>query len=434
MKSGAVDVIVVGAGAAGLAAAYKLSQLNLNAVILEARQRVGGRIFTLQDDTIPTPIELGAEFIHGRPESLFNLIRDAELDFHQTTGDAWSCGGTTLTEGSEVEKAWEDICKQMKRSRRAEQSFESFLRSSRATERQKELATKYVENFHAANPANVSLESLVFEKEAAERVGGDKPFRLDGGYDALIQWYVKTLEGRIQLGKCVRTIHWNRAAVRAEFTSEHPEERETISARAAIVTVPLPMLQGGEASSSIRFDPDLPSKRAAARRLAMGNTLRVVLAFSQRVWEDTLPGLGFLFCPESPFPTWWTSLPNQANIITAWAGGPPADRLLASNPEQVVSVALTALSQILRTSTSRLQRLLLRHYVHDWSRDPFSLGSYSYTPVHGFEARADLGEPVEDTLFFAGEAVSTSGEHGTVHGAVKSGSLAAYQAAEFFGR
>lgn len=430
----AVDVIIVGAGAAGLAAAHKLSQLNLRSVILEARPRIGGRIFTLQDDAIASPIELGAEFIHGKPDSLFTVIRNAELDFHQTSGDAWSCDGGALIKGSEVEKAWEEISGQMKRRRHNEQSFQSFLQGTDADDRRKELATKYVEGFHAADPAKVSLESLVLEKRASERVSGEKLFRLDGGYGELIRWYARTIGAKIHLGKRVRTINWSQGSVRAQFTTEDSNEHETMSARAAIVTVPLPMLQGGDGVGSLRFDPDLPAKRSAARRLAMGNTLRVVLAFSQRVWDETLPSLGFLFCPESVFPTWWTTLPNQTNMITAWAGGPAADRLLTSSSDDLASIALTALSKILRTSKSRLERLLRRHYVHDWSRDPYSLGSYTYTPVDALAARSELGEPVEDALFFAGEAVSTSGEHGTVHGAIKSGSLAAYQAAELIGK
>jgi monoamine oxidase len=429
-----VDVIVVGAGAAGLAAAHKLSELNLRSAILEARRRIGGRIYTLQDDAIASPIELGAEFIHGRPDSLITAIRDAELDFHQTSGDAWSCEGAGLKRGNEVEEAWEEISRQMKRRRHNEQSFETFIQSADIDDRRKELATKYVEGFHAADPARVSLKSLVLEKEASDRVHGEKLFRLDGGYGALIRWYARTIGVQIHLGRCVRTISWGRGGVSAEYTADDSNERQTMSARAVIVTVPLPMLQGRDGVASIRFDPDLPAKRAAAQRLAMGNALRLVLAFSERVLDETLPSLGFLFCPESVFPTWWTTLPNQTNLITCWAGGPAADRLLGSGSDDLVSTALTALSKIVKTSKSRLERLLRRHYMHDWSRDPYSLGAYTYTPVHTLDARSELGEPVEATLFFAGEAVSTSGEHGTVHGAIKSGSLAAYQAAEVIGK
>ena len=265
MKSrAAVDVIIVGAGAAGLAAAHKLSQLNLTAVILEARHRVGGRILTMKDDAIPNPIELGAEFIHGRPDPLFTVIRDAELDFHQTSGDRWSCRGAALVKGSEVEDAWEEISKEMKRRRPAEQSFQQFIQSASADERQKGLATRYVEGFHAADPDRVSLESLVLENEASKRVNGEKLFRLEGGFGALMEWYARTISARIQLGKCVRTIRWSREGVTAESTTEDSNESETVSARAAIVTVPLPMLQGGEGAASIRFEPDLPEKRAAA--------------------------------------------------------------------------------------------------------------------------------------------------------------------------
>jgi monoamine oxidase len=104
-----------------------------------------------------------------------------------------------------------------------------------------------------------------------------------------------------------------------------------------------------------------------------------------------------------------------------WAGGPKAEALLTQDPGTLTSRALQTVAETLKVDLPRVEGTLVKHYFHDWSRDPLALGAYSYTPVNSWEARKVLAEPVKGTLFFAGEATNTAGAHGTVHGAIQSG-------------
>jgi monoamine oxidase len=217
----------------------------------------------------------------------------------------------------------------------------------------------------------------------------------------------------------VKRIQWSRGRVNAQVIAEQPGP-SSFEARAVLVTVPLPHLQRHDA---LGFDPEIPVIRGAARRLAMGQVLRLTLSFAQRVWDE-FGDVAFLSCPEGEFPTWWTGM-QGASVITAWAGGPKAESLLAESPDCLVETALRALHNILRVPEAQLRRSLRRHYFHDWSRDPFAQGAYSYTPVNSFDARYTLSTPIDNTLFFAGEATNIAGEHGTVHGALDSGVAAA---------
>jgi len=424
-----VDTVVVGAGAAGLAAAHDLCRRGLKVAVLEARERIGGRVCTLSEPSATAPVELGAEFLHGKPDVLFARLQNAGLTVHEVEGDTFTRVGHATKKSNEVMKAWKKISKEMKGNGRVDQTFEAFLKKSEQPDNVKALASQYVEGFHAAHRDQVSVNSLVIENEAADRIQGEKLFRIDKGYGALMQWYADQSQALIRLRAWVRALHWVKQRVRVEFTGETSSVLDTVSARAALITVALPLLQDQEAEASIRFDPEIPTIRMAARRLAMGQAVRISLSFSEPIWSSLSKKLGFLFSHESAFPTWWTSLPGDTNRITGWAGGPRAERLPA-HPDVLLTAAIHSLSQILGVTESRVKQALRSHSFHDWSRDPFSLGAYTYTPVYRFGARMELTVPVQETLFFAGEATNTTGDHGTVHGAVESGLRAARQIAE----
>lgn len=414
MNQRSADLVVIGAGAAGLAAAHKLAHEGLRVIVLEARDRVGGRVFTKEDSTIPGPVELGAEFIHGKPKVLTAPLKNAGLSVSEVAAE------------NPTMRAWTRISKEMKRSNKTDQTFAAFIHGSRQAENIKELAQSYVEGFHAAYTDRVSVQSLILENAAADRIQGDRLFRIDKGFGALMRWYAETSEATIQTNAWVRALHWVKDHVRVEYTTHSPSGSEIVAARAALLTLPLPLLQNEKAEASIRFDPEIPKIRMAARRLAMGAAARITLHFSMPIWASVTRKPGFLFSMESPFPTWWISRSDGSNIITGWAGGPKAEPLPA-HPELLLTTALRSLAKVLKIPDYKTRQSLLGHYFHDWSRDRFSLGAYSYTPVYRYSARSELTAPVKDTLFFAGEATNTTGDHGTVHGAIESGLRAATQ-------
>jgi monoamine oxidase len=186
----------------------------------------------------------------------------------------------------------------------------------------------------------------------------------------------------------------------------------------------------------LSFVPELPAvKKQALGHLAMGKVARVVMRFDERFWDrvrppgssKTLADASFLFSQDDWFPTWWTMMPLKAPIIIGWCPSAWATRLAGQPKEFVIDKALTELSRITGTLRQELDQRLQSSYWHDWERDPFSQGSYSYVKVGGESAQRDLGSQMENTVFFAGEATDVTGHIGTVHGAIASGKRAAQE-------
>jgi len=240
---------------------------------------------------------------------------------------------------------------------------------------------------------------------------------LPGGYAALVEWLGKELRQAgvaILTGHGVHRLQWRRGHVTALLTKGDPAEAERV-----LVTLPLGVLQSKDSESL--FAPDLPGKRAAAKALVFGHVSKTVFQFHQAFWP--VPRFGFAHDSKSECPTCWSG--EAGDMIVAWAGGPKGESLLRRGPDQAVAKALQAVSRMFNTPKDEVERLLESCVSHDWLRDPCSRGSYSYVAVNGLGAPAALAEPVENTLFFAGEATVADGRNGTVHGAIQSGWRAA---------
>jgi monoamine oxidase len=220
----------------------------------------------------------------------------------------------------------------------------------------------------------------------------------------------------LRLETVVQEIRWRRGEVKV-ITSAG----ESLRAESAVVTVPLPCL------GRMRFDPDLRDKRDAARLLEMGSVTKLLLRFREPFWRgiSELRDMLFLHAFDQPFPTFWTPLDPEAPRLTAWAGGPQSDRLGTGDTRALVILALRSLAAALGMRESDVSALLVDHQHHDWNRDPYSWGAYSYVCVGGSEAYRTLAAPVEHTLFFAGEATCGKGYNATMEGAVESGRRAA---------
>jgi monoamine oxidase len=170
----------------------------------------------------------------------------------------------------------------------------------------------------------------------------------------------------------------------------------------------------------------------------MGSVIKVLMRFRERFWEEhARPGvehqpgnlvrLDFLLAPAEEFPIWWTTYPIYAPVLTAWAAGPAAERLASLEADALVDRALESLGRMFGMSRSRFEVLLDGWHFHNWQTDPFSRGAYSYIGVDGIAAQDIMAEPVEGTLFFAGEALERHGHHAMVHGAMTTGRVAARQ-------
>jgi monoamine oxidase len=293
-----------------------------------------------------------------------------------------------------------------------DQSFAEFAAHANFDRRAKHAATSYVEGFNAARAEVVGIQSLAQDAKAADAIEGDRSFNLPGGYDAVAYVLLPSSDG-LHLNTIAERVHWKPGQVIVHVRSAVDGAPRMITARRLIVTVSLGVLQ----ANAIQFEPE-PVALAAARELAFGQVMRVTLRF-ERLPNFLRPG--FLLSDEPVFPTWWTTLPMRAPVITGWSAGPKADTLLGQPTASVVAQALDSLRRIVGTELPPVAAA----YLHDWHADPFFRGAYSYVPVGKSHAREKLAEPIADTLYFAGEAANISGHSATVHGAIESGVRAA---------
>ena len=423
--NGATDVLVVGGGIAGLTAARRLTTAGLRVTLLEARDRLGGRILT--HHTADFSVELGAEFVHGRPEEIFGLAAEAgiaivpvEGQFRRKMKNNWA-GADRLM--SKVEKLFEEMP-----AGQPDRSFRQYLESADANDEVKQHALRYVEGFHAADPAKVSVHSLLRDAKAEEAIDGDRQFRIPGGYDALVRAmseHIDSSRREMVMNCAVTEVHWRRgeAVVRSAQAEFHAER--------AIITVPLGVLK----SDAIVFLPALKEKLSALKLLAMGPVVRVPLRFRTKFWEQEpeTAGMSFLFTDNPHFPTWWTSNPLPYPMLTGWAAGHHALALQGKTHAEIIHSAVMALAEILEMQPAYIQKQLADAFVHNWQDDAYSGGAYSYTCVGGIDAARTLAAPVADTLYFAGEATNFEGYGGTVHGAIATGERAAQEVLQSLG-
>ena len=436
-----VDVIVIGAGAAGLVAAAELVGTGLSVIVLEARDRIGGRIFTLNDVEQQFPIELGAEFIHGRPAEIINVLRQNKIPIHEVDGDNWCAQNGRLSPCD----FFSDVDEMLQRMNEdgPDESFANFLKRCcpDASADAKKHALSYVAGFNAADPARVSVHWLVRQMRAEEKIEGDRAFRARGGYQSLLdllQQRVAKAGVSVRTNTVVHRVAWRPGNVSIDAVCS--EQAIKLDASRVLVTVPLGVLQArrGEAGA-IEFSPVLPQEKLdSIAGMEMGKLLRVVLHFRERFWDrirpadsnhKTLAQMSFLFSQDDWFPTWWAAMPDRFPIITGWAPWQSAERL-ASESVPVVTRALQTLGGLLGVGNTEMERLLEIAYFHDWQADPYSRGAYSYVKAGSADAPEVLSRPVKDTLFFAGEAADVTGNNGTVHAAIASARRAVIEIAK----
>jgi len=424
----AADVLVLGAGIAGLAAAERLAAAGRRVLVLEARDRIGGRIHTVDDPGLHHRVELGAEFVHGRPAELVELIHRFGLGLeplaehrrgtprpHSTSDDPRGLLQQILDGGGAPlpDRPVADLLRE---------------RGAGLGPGALDPVRRYLEGFHAADLTRLGSRALA-ENEAAEDEDGAQPHRVREGYGALVSRLAEGLDpalAEIRLGMAATAVRWRPGAVRVVLRAGAGQVAEVTAPR-ALVTLPLAALKRlPHEPGAVRIDP-LPSGwTEALGALHMGAAHRLVLGFDARWWaRDGEEGPAFVFGSAQPIPVWWTALPSRAPLLTGWTGGPRAMALAGRGEAAMVSAALDSLASIFGRDPSELRsRMRLAHF-HDWVADPLAGGAYSYGGVGAIEARAALVRPVANTLFLAGEAVAQRGRNATVHGALASGREAA---------
>ncbi len=409
---------------AGLSAARQLAEAGLSVTVLEASNRVGGRIHTVREGA--EVIELGAEFIHGKPRELWQLIEEAGLESYEIDGSTVSFEEGRLTEHDEQEEPI-NLLEGLESWTGSDITFAEYLARNPLPDDQQRSAIGYVEGFNAADHRIIGVASLARQQAAEDEIEGDRLFRLSKGYDQLPAFVAGKIEaagGHIIPDTLVERIDWSRNHVR--ISASRSGQPAHFGAERAVIALPLGILQ----QNSVEFVPP-PDPLHEAQRLRMGTVCRFTLIFRERFWEGLSPSslnhLSFLFSFETLPRVWWTPHPAKSNALTGWVGGPDSESLLRLTEQELADLACTPLAHIFSLDAGTVRSAFVSCHSHNWQRDGLFLGAYSYVPAGALDACSKMVLPVENTLYFAGEHTDTTGHWGTVHAAIRSGQRAAQQ-------
>jgi len=419
------QIIVVGAGASGLIIARKLSEAGKRVCVIEARDRIGGRIHTIHTGDFSTRIEAGAEFVHGSLPITLSLLNESKLSYYGTSGQMWrSRDGHVHQQHEFIED--DGLFIRKLNEVKHDISVAEFLDKNFTDEKYNSLRSSikgYVQGYDLADPAQASVISLREEWLAQEE---DHQFRIDKGYGALMNFLQSEAIKRgciFEFNLIIKKIEWRQDEVRLSTA-----EGKSFVGNKVIITVPLGVLQSDPQSlAHIDFIPALPDKIRVIKALGFGEVIKFIFEFNEVFWENQhvvgrnkVKKLGFIFS-DALVPTWWTQAPLNVPVLTGWLGGPGVRTLREMNDEGLIQLALDSLSRIFDVDQSGLIERIVARQVFNWSADDFSCGGYAYSSLNREQHLAELKKPEKETIFFSGEAL-TSGPHlGTVEAALASG-------------
>jgi monoamine oxidase len=405
-------VIIVGGGVAGLFAARELSKHDYDVTVLEATDRLGGRIHTIRNSLFTQPVEKGVEFVHGNLPLTIQLLKEAGIEYNVVTGHMVRIVNGDWETQADFVVGWDELMRKMN-SVRQDMTMDAFLKENFSDEKYNDLRTsvlRFANGFDLADTSKASVLALREEWMGEE----DEQHRVPGGFDQLINFFEKeclTCGVAIFTSSPVTEINWQKNRVRVTTA-----DKMTYDASMVIVTTSLGQLQS---ERSIIFQPGIDNYFRAAKNIGFGTVVKVMLEFKDAFWEKKKKGIGFLFTNEI-IPTWWTQSPSSYPLLTGWAGGPQAWTLESKDDEAILGLALHSIANIFQKPIGELKELLTASAVVNWKNDPYSIGAYSYDTVESIQAKKIFNTPIEKTIYFAGEAFYEGPSPGTVEAALVS--------------
>lgn len=426
------DTIVIGAGMSGATTARLLTDAGQRVVVLEARNRIGGRMHT--DRTAGFSVDLGASWIHGIEDSrVWELAQTLEVPTIEFTVGSFQAGGRPIADfdgaGSRMSAA--ESAQWVTDVDAADRAAEEAISGSAAGDTYLDVTERALDALErradALDPERIDEIREFFRHRVEEQCGawiGDLDAHgldedtIDGdevvfprGYDELPQ--------RIAAGLDVRLEHVVRRIARISDGVRVETDRGAFTAAQAVVTVPLGVLKAG----TIAFEPPLPAEVAdPIARLGMGVFNKVFLQFPERFWEDGAYAIRALGEPGEHWHSWYdvSAISGRPTLLT-FAAGPFGRHVQRLTDDAAVADALVALRGLFGTAVPDP----IARWITRWGEDPFSHGSYSYVATGSSHHDHDaLAGPVDGVLHFAGEA-TWGDEPATVGGAYASGVRAA---------
>ncbi|MFI1092329.1 flavin monoamine oxidase family protein [Streptomyces sp. NPDC020917] len=422
-----MDTIVVGAGIAGITAARLLHAAGQRVVVLEARDRVGGRIRT--DRTAGFCVDRGASWIHGLTGNpLTGLVAALAMETHEFTVGSFQAGGRPIADYDESRRLLDDqaarqwtvdvdtaddlfqttIADSGHDESYAAAAERALARTGWEPERAERVRAFY--RHRTEEQCGAEAEEVAAHALDEDAIEGDEVI-FPGGYDVLPRALAEGLD--VRLGTTVTAVTRSATGVRVDT------QDGSFEAAHVIVTVPLGVLKAG----AIEFTPALPDSVAGPiARLGMGVFNKVFLQFPDRFWQDGIYAIRQHGQASVPWHSWYdVSAVSGKPMLLTFAGGAWGREIEQKTDEEVVSSVLHSLRKIYGDLVPRP----VAHWITRWGIDPLALGSYSYVAVGSSHADHDaMAGPVDGVLHFAGEA-TWGREPSTVHGALHSGHRAA---------
>lgn len=400
------DTIIIGAGAAGLAAGQMLQGAGHEVLILEAMNRIGGRIHT--SSFAGLPVELGAEFIHGENAVTHILLK--EYGFSTTDAprykniwwawDKFAQPRAELPEDAQKTLAALDAAYVAIPETDADISLADYLRQQGFDSQAIEFADVYFAQTCCASIESLSIADLA--REMRLDTAGKEEFRVKGGYRDFLESYSAVL--RIHSSEPVKQIVQDKHVLVLG-------EKRSYTAKTVLVTVSLSVLQRG----LIEFSPALSAeKQAAIRAMKMQAATKLIYRFDKPYWDENMVYL----LHRGKTPRWWTN----GNLISCFATAEAAEYLDSLSEWEAISEGLNELSQMLNNQQLKSNFRNIERF--SWANEHYIGGGYAHVPAGAANARLELAKP-EGKVFFAGEATAHHSNPQTVHGAIESGWRAA---------
>jgi len=404
------DFIIIGAGTTGLLAMRDLAKAGYHVCMLEATEISGGRISTIKGD-FENYAEAGAEFIHGKLPLTFQLLKEAGLSYEAVEGKMIGVRQGQW-QSDEHYDHWDEFMQHL-RKLKTDVTILQFLEENFSNPEYihlRQAVQRFSEGFDLADISKASILSIKKEWEDIDKT----QFRIKGGYIQLIDHLVNScrqLNTEFYFNTCVNKIDHEEGNVTVYTT-----DNKKFQANKLIITVSAGVLQSG----TIQFKPPLTHHAVAIQGLGFGTVIKFLLEFKTNFWEEFDDETGFLLTDEE-IPTWWSQLPAKSNLLTGWLGGPNATKKIFEPDSSLLQTALLSLSSIFRIPPAMLQEELTNYKIINWLNQPYIKGGYSYNTLHSKKAKEILSSPVNNTIYFAGEAISRSESQGTVESALQSG-------------
>ncbi len=417
------SVLIIGGGAAGLMAAYKLSTQNKKVILLEASDRLGGRVHTYKDNKFSMPVELGAEFVHGKLPVTLNLLKQANIKYHAVKGKMIHMKNGRLIKQDNFDEHWDEVMKQMKSLKHDMPLSEFMLKffNDDKYEKTRHSLKGYAEGFDLADISKASTTSLYNEWANEDHV----QYRIDGGYIQLINFFESESKKNgcvIYNNCCVKKINWNKNEVNVITMCSRYFKADKI-----IITVPLNVLQAGKNDINfIEFSPVINDYLNAAKNIEFGSVIKIIMEFDEAFWKHQHNNTSFIRT-DGAVPVWWTQLPNENPILTGWFGGLKATDKKGMPDEDLLSFSLESLGASFAMPVETLQKKLVAHKVVNWTNVEHIHGGYSYNSVNSIKAKKLLQQSIDNIIFFAGEAMYEGASEGTVEAALVSAENAVLQ-------